>query len=122
MKASADSSIIDMPEYDVKNGVFLHCHFIINMDASSCCIVDVEVLQYIHHSSFTCILDDVHDFLHGPEGMALVQEVLGIFWFSAHVLIIMFMFPETNLEGSSCLPGVLLVTGRKILPNPFPGA
>ena len=29
-----------------------------------------------------------------------------------HVLIVIFMFPETDLEGSSCLPGVCLVTGR----------
>jgi hypothetical protein len=79
VKASAASSIIDMPEYDVKNWGFLHCHFIINLDASHRCIVDVEVLHFIHHSSFTRILDDVHDFLHGPEGMALVQEVLGMF-------------------------------------------
>ena len=79
MNASADSSIIGMPEYGVKDGVFLHCHSIIILDVSHCSIVDVEILQNIHHSSFACVLDDVHGFLHGPEGVALVQEVLGIF-------------------------------------------
>jgi len=111
VKASADSYIIDMPEYSVKDRGFLHCHSIINLNASNCDVVNVEVLKRVHHSPFTRILDDVHGFLHWPEGMALVQEVLGIFRFPVHVLIVIFMLSEADLEGSSCLPGVLL-TGR----------
>ena len=79
VKVSADSTIIGMPEYSVEDRVFLQHHSIINLDAFSCGVINVEVLQCIHHSPFACILDDVHGFLHWPEGMALVQEVLGIF-------------------------------------------
>ena len=51
---------------------FLHCHSIVDLDASNCGVVDVEILQCIHHSPFTRVLDNVHSFLYWPEGMALV--------------------------------------------------
>ena len=35
MITSADSSIIGVPEYGVKDGVFLHSHSIINLDVLS---------------------------------------------------------------------------------------
>ena len=50
----------------------LYCHFIFDLDALFCYIVYVEILECVHHSSFLCVLDYVHDAFHGPKGVALV--------------------------------------------------
>ena len=52
--------------------VLLYCHFIVDLDAPVCYIVYVELLECIHHSSFPCVLDYVHDVSHRPESMALI--------------------------------------------------
>ena len=108
-----------MANYSFEYDIWFYHEFIINLVIQFCFSEYAKFFNGVHHSSFSCYMNDVHDVLHRANAMSIVYWVLSETRFSVAILKISEMFLETDFKKSSCLTSVLHVTSRAgYLANP----
>ena len=61
-----------MSNYGFKYDVGFYREFIVNLVFQFCFSEYVKFLKSVHHSSFPCYVNDIHDFLRRAHGVSIV--------------------------------------------------
>jgi hypothetical protein len=62
-----------MANYGFEYDVGFYREFIVNLVIQFCLSEYVKFFKGVHHSSFPCYTNDVHDVLHRDNGMSIVR-------------------------------------------------
>jgi hypothetical protein len=80
----------------------------------------VESFNCIHHCSFGCDVQNVHNRIHGTEGVLMVQKVFGEFRLVVSIFVVAKVLAESDGERPIRLSDITLSCTRDTLICRFP--